>query len=152
MRGINVQNKFADATTTVTTTALLPYVVQRPALISPEDTLDPIGVFIIGSAIGLGSGRTYQVQLVTSNTAAGTGNQTVVADSGTMSNTDQRLVNVSNGLGFFLAVDWSLIEQDYLAVLITTDSGSASWAITGSWLLNTSDVPRFTTVAANYTP
>ena len=152
----NYLNQFVPPTTStlvtpITSTQLLAQIVSRPAATThPEDTLDPIGLFVQWSAITLAGTNTYRFQVQQSSDNAGTTNILYVADTGAMGITDPRLVNNSS---LFLAIDWNLVTQPYLGVNLTlAGNGTPSISILMACLLNTSDVPRFTTVAANYTP
>ena len=153
----NYLNQFVPPTTStavvpITATAQLAQTVQRPtALAHAEDSLDPVGLFVQWSALTNAGTNSVRFQVQQSSDNAGQTNVLTVADTGVMATaTDPRLLN-NNSL--FLAIDWNLVTQPYLTVLLTlAGNGTPSISILMAELVNTSDVPRFTTVAANYTP
>jgi len=153
---VNILNQFVPPTTSalvtpITSTQQLSQTVQRAsALQHVEDSLNPVGLFVQWSAITLAGTNSYQFQVQQSSDNAGQNNVLTVADTGTMTITDPRLVNNTE---LFLAIDWNLVTQPYLTVKVTlAGNGTPSISILMASLMNTSDVPRFTTVAANYTP
>lgn len=156
---VNIANQFqqpttASAVTPVTATAQLPLTVTRPnATTHPEDSLNPVGVFIQWSAITLAGTNSYQVQVQQSSDNAGQNNVLTVADTGTLLSTSPLLLAPNTSL--FLRIDWNLVTQQYLTVKITLAGNSTpSWSILMASLMNLNDVPSGlgTMVVANYTP
>lgn len=154
----NTLNQFTPTVTSttvtpLTSTAQLAQTVQRPSATShPEDVLDPVGLFILWSAIALAGNNTYRFQLQQSSDNAGQTAVLTVADTGVMAITDPRLVNNAQ---LFLPVDWNLVTQKYLTVLVTlTGTSTPSISILMASLMRKSEVPSGlgTVVAANYTP
>jgi hypothetical protein len=98
----------------------------------------------------LAGSNTYRIQVQQSTDAAAQTAVLTVADTGAMAITDTRLVN---NTGLFLAIDWNLVTEKYLSVLVTlAGNGTPSISILLATLCQRSEVPAFTTVAANYNP
>ena len=156
---VNIANQFQQPTTSTAVTpitaasTLLPLIVSRPAATThPEDTLNPLGLFVQWSAITLAGSNTYKFQVQQSSDNAGLNNTLVVADTGAMGITDPHLVNNTS---LFLRIDWNLITQPYLGCVVTlAGNGTPSISILMASLMNLNDVPSGlgTVVAANYTP
>jgi hypothetical protein len=152
----NLMNQFVLPTTStlvtpITSTAQLALTVVKPDAGSHvEDSLDPVGLFVKWSAVTLAGSNTYRFQVQQSSDNAGQSAVLTVADTGAMAITDPRLVNVDQ---LFLAIDWSLVTQKYLTVLLTlAGNGTPSISILMADLRNASEVSHPTAVAANYTP
>ena len=154
----NIKNMFIDPTTSALVTPItsassqLKYAVDGfTALSHREDTLNPLGVWIQWSALTNAGTNSYRFQVQESTDVAGATGVLTVADTGAMlSATDPRLLNNTS---LFIAIDWNLVTEEFLTVLVTlAGNGTPSISIVMAVLCNTSDIPRFTTVAANYTP
>ena len=153
----NLMNQFVLPTTStlvtpITSTAQLALTVVKPDAGSHvEDSLDPVGLFVKWSAITASGTNSYRFQVQQSSDNAGQSAVLTVADTGVMTAvTDPRLLNVDQ---LFLAIDWSLVTQKYLTVLLTlAGNGTPSISILMADLRNASEVSHPTAVAANYTP
>jgi hypothetical protein len=161
---VNIANQFQQPTTSALVTpitaasTLLPLIVSRPAATThPEDTLNPLGLFVQWSAITGAGTNSYQFQVQQSSDNAGLTNALVVADTGVMvaTGTASTTTPTLNNTSLFLRIDWNTISQPYLGCVVKlAGNGTPSISILMAGLMNLNDVPSGlgTVVAANYTP
>ena len=160
---VNIANQFVAPTTSalvtpITSTAQLTYTVTRPSAAShPEDTLNPLGLFVQWSALTGAGTNSYQFQVQQSSDNAGLTNALVVADTGVMvaTGTASTTTPTLNNTSLFLRIDWNVISQPYLGCVVKlAGNGTPSISILMASLMNLNDVPSGlgTVVAANYTP
>ena len=146
MNSLDLQLQLSAAKT-LTTSVTLDYAYdQKTAVAHLENQLDQVGLFIPFGTFAASGTETYQFQVVDDSVATLATTPHVVADTGTMSNTDSRLVSHTH---LFLPIPFNTVLQEFVGCKYIS-ANSASIVIYGAWLAPLSAMQNFRSFPINY--
>lgn len=111
---------------------------------------EEIGFGIFVTALTPGSTDTYEFQVITDSAASLVSAPVVIADTGTMTNTDSRIVLSGNLNGLFLSINPNTLLKEWVGLKFI---GANTPNITVSaYLMNEAQWTAYVAQPANYTP
>lgn len=148
---LDYQNELEPAGSTLTATAILPGPTNTVAYDQSTagrhmENGASLGLAVLNSAFSASGTETYQFQIINDTANDGVTSATVVADTGTMQNTDARLTSKA----FFLPIPPMLLTKRYVLAKFT---GANSPSITfGAWIMTRDQFQQWVAEPENFTP
>ena len=148
---IDYQNELAPVGTVLTSTAILPgngntTCWDQSTSGRHAELGEYIGLFVSTSAYNHVGTETYQFQVINDSATNGTTSPVVVADTGTMQNTDTRIT----GGSLFLPIPPFMLTKEYVFGKFI-GANTPSWT-GGAWIMTQAQYQQWIAEPENFTP